>query len=107
MFQIKQGGLSSLAISGTGQTKVKAKRMVEQVLNPWNIMRAYRKVVSNNGSAGIDGMPVKELYAYLTKNREQIESDIHKGRYLPQPIRGMKILKKNGKERLLLSLIHI
>jgi group II intron reverse transcriptase/maturase len=101
MFQIKQGGLSSLAISGTGQTKVKAKRMVEQVLNPWNIMRAYRKVVSNNGSAGIDGMPAKELYAYLTKNREQIESGIRKGRYLPQPIRGMKILKKNGKERLL------
>jgi RNA-directed DNA polymerase len=75
--------------------------MVEQVLNPWNIMRAYRKVLSNKGSAGVDGMPVKELYAYLTKNRKQLESDIRGGKYMPQPIRGMKILKKNGKTRLL------
>ena len=32
-------------------------------------MRAYRKVMLNKGSAGVDEMPVKELYAYLTKNR--------------------------------------
>ena len=57
-------------------------------------MRAYRQVVSNKGSAGVDGMPVKELYAYLTKNREQIESDIRKGKYLPQPILGVEIPKE-------------
>ena len=37
-------------------------------------MRAYRQVVSNKGSAGVDGMPVKELYKYVTNNRERIES---------------------------------
>lgn len=36
--------------------------MIEQVLNRRNVMRAYRQVVSNKGSAGVDGMPVKELY---------------------------------------------
>jgi RNA-directed DNA polymerase len=71
--------------------------MIEQVLNRRNIMRAYRQVVSNNGSAGVDGMPVKELYAHLTKNREQIEADIRQGKYLPQPIRGVEIPKSNGK----------
>jgi group II intron reverse transcriptase/maturase len=75
--------------------------MIEQVLNRRNIMRAYRQVLSNQGSAGVDGMPVKELYAYLTKNREQIESNIRAGRYLPQPIRGVEIKKSNGKMRLL------
>ena len=64
-------------------------------------MRAYRQVVSNKGSAGVDGMPVKELYAHLVKNREQIESDIRQGKYLPQPIRGVEIPKSNGKKRLL------
>src|SRR5512136_1650815 len=75
--------------------------MIEDVLNRRNIMRAYNQVRSNNGSAGVDGIPVKELYAYLIKNREQIESDIRNGIYLPQPIRGVEIKKSNGKKRLL------
>jgi RNA-directed DNA polymerase len=75
--------------------------MIEQVLNPRNIMRAYRQGVSNKGSAGVDGMSVKELYAYWTKNREQIESDVRAGKYLPQPIRGKEIRKSSGKKRLL------
>jgi len=64
-------------------------------------MRAYRQVVTNKGSAGVDGMPVGELYAYLTENREQLESVIRAGRYFPQPIRGVEIPKSNGKTRLL------
>lgn len=64
-------------------------------------MRAYRKVMSNQGSAGVDNMPIKELYAYLSKHREQIESDIRKGKYLSQPIRGVEIPKSNGTKRLL------
>jgi len=75
--------------------------MIEDVLNRRNIMRAYSQVRSNKGSAGVDGIPVKELYAYLIKNRNQIESDIRKGKYLPQPILGVEIKKNNGKMRLL------
>ncbi len=75
--------------------------MIEDVLNRRNIMRAYRQVVSNKGSAGVDGMPVKDLYAYLTKNRDQIELDIRQGKYMPQPVRGTEIKKSNGKKRLL------
>lgn len=75
--------------------------MIEQVLNRRNIMQAYRQVVSNQGSADVDGMPVKQLYDYLTKNREQIEADIRRGKYLPQPILGVEIKKSNGRKRLL------
>ena len=64
-------------------------------------MQAYRQVVSNKGSAGVDGMSVKELYVHLTQNREQIESDIRSGKYLPQAIQGVEIPKSNGKVRLL------
>jgi len=64
-------------------------------------MRAYRQVVSNKGSAGVDGMTVKELYKYLTKNRERIETELRQGKYLPQAILGVEIPKSNGKTRLL------
>jgi RNA-directed DNA polymerase len=75
--------------------------MIEQVLNRRNVMRAYRQVVSNKGSAGVDGMPLRELYKYLTNNRECIESELRQGKYLPQAILGVEIPKSNGKTRLL------
>jgi len=65
------------------------------------MMRAYYQVLSNKGSAGVDGMGVKELYAHLTQNRAQIESSIRGGRYQPQAILGVEIPKSNGKTRLL------
>lgn len=77
------------------------KKMIEQVLNRRNVNHAYRQVMSNKGSAGIDGMTVKELYEYLNINRERIESDIRQGKYLPQPILGVRIPKGNGNNRLL------
>ena len=75
--------------------------MIETVLNPANIMRAYRKVRSNKGSAGIDGMPVEELYPFLKENRERLFHEIRTGKYLPQAILGVEIPKANGKKRLL------
>ncbi len=75
--------------------------MIEQVLNRRNITQAYRQVRSNKGSPGVDGMTVQELYDYLNKNRERIESEIRQGKYLPQAIRGVAIPKSNGKTRLL------
>ena len=75
--------------------------MIEQVLNRRNVMRAYRQVVTNKGSAGVDGMPVRGLYKYLTNNRERIETELRQGKYLPQAILGVEIPKSNGKTRLL------
>ncbi len=75
--------------------------MIEEVLNRRNVMRAYRQVRSNKGSAGIDHMPVTELHDYLTKNRERIEQEIREGKYQPQPILGVEIPKEKGKVRLL------
>jgi RNA-directed DNA polymerase len=75
--------------------------MIEDILNPRNIMRAYHQVYKNKGSAGVDRVSTKDLYAYLTNNRMRIENEIRNGQYLPQPIRGVEIPKSNGKKRLL------
>ena len=101
MFQMQHGSPStgSHVISGTGQNR--QRKMIEQILNRRNIMRAYRQVLSNKGSAGVDGMQVKDLSEHLKNNREQIESEMRQGRYLPQAILGVEIPKSNGKTRLL------
>jgi len=75
--------------------------MTEDVLKRGNIMHAYRQVMSNKGSAGIDGMRVGNLYEYWTNNRERIEHEIREGRYQPQAILGVEIPKSKGKTRLL------
>jgi len=64
-------------------------------------MRAHRQVVANKGSAGVDGLTIRELYVYLTKNRGRIETELRQGKYMPQAILGVEIPKSNGKTRLL------
>ena len=62
---------------------------------------AYKQVLANKGSAGVDGMGVSELKPHIVKDREAIVLRIINGRYLPQPILGVNIAKGNGKTRLL------
>jgi RNA-directed DNA polymerase len=75
--------------------------MIEKVTSRKNMLKAYQQVVSNHGSAGVDGMPVTELLNYLNKNRKAIVTSVWNGHYFPQPILGVEIPKSNGKKRLL------
>lgn len=75
--------------------------MIEQILKPKNMHRACVHVVQNAGSAGVDGMSVKELKQYVQTYRTAIATSIINGKYLPQAIKGVAIPKSNGKTRLL------
>ncbi|HEY1870117.1 MAG TPA: group II intron reverse transcriptase/maturase [Chitinophagaceae bacterium] len=74
--------------------------MIEQVINRRNMQLAYKQVLANKGSAGVDGMQVRELKQYLCVHREAIVLNIIRGSYLPQPVLGVHIPKGNGKTRL-------
>jgi DNA invertase Pin-like site-specific DNA recombinase len=75
--------------------------MIEQVVNRRNMHLAYKQVLANKGSAGVDGMPVSELKPFIRKEREAIVLSMINGSYLPQPILGVNIPKPGGKTRLL------
>lgn len=51
--------------------------MIEEVLHPNNMMKALQSVVSNGGSAGVDGMGVKDLKAYYRENKIHIPEHTH------------------------------
>lgn len=74
---------------------------IDKALTARNLTEACKEVVSNKGSAGTDRMGVKELRAYLDNNRNGLTAQIRNGEYIPQPIRGKEIPKRNGKIRLL------
>ena len=75
--------------------------MIEEVLKPKNLYKAYLKVVRNKGAGGIDNMTVDELFSYLEENRHQIIASILEQSYIPKPIKGVEIPKSNGEPRLL------
>lgn len=76
-------------------------KMLEKVLENPNVKRAYKQVVSNGGSKGVDGITTKELGAYMQANWERIKQEIREGRYFPQAVLGIEIPKANGGKRLL------
>lgn len=63
--------------------------------------KAYQQVLTNKGSAGVDGMSVNQLTQFVKQHRDAIATSIINGKYLPQAILGVKIPKSNGKTRLL------
>ncbi|NFN88779.1 group II intron reverse transcriptase/maturase [Clostridium sporogenes] len=62
---------------------------------------AYKRVVANKGTSGIDRMTVYELKQFLIDNWVTIKENIFKGKYKPQAVRRVEIVKPNGGVRLL------
>ena len=75
--------------------------MIEQVLTRRNLLQAMYKVQKNQGSAGVDRMPVAKLSELMSIDKETLSLEVRSKKYLPQPILGVKIPKGNGKTRLL------
>ena len=78
-----------------------AKGLLEEILDRDNMNRAYKRVKSNKGKHGIDGMTVDELLPFLKENGDQIKKAILEGTYSPKPVRRVEIPKDDGGIRLL------
>lgn len=74
---------------------------MEQVLSRPNLMRAYQRVVSNKGAAGVDQMPVSALKRHLQQHWPTLRKRLLAGDYHPQPVRRISIPKPQGGERVL------
>ncbi len=73
--------------------------LLAQIVSPINMNRAYRQVVSNGGSGGIDGMETKDLLSYLLRHKKELVQSLLDGKYRPNPVRRVEIPKDNGKKR--------
>jgi len=62
-------------------------------------MAAYRRVVSNGGAPGIDGITVEGLMPYCREHWAAIREMLFQGTYRPQPVRRVTIPKPGGGER--------
>ncbi len=74
---------------------------MEQALSRDNMFAALAQVMRNKGSAGIDGMKVRELKPYLRDNWVRIREELLEGVYKPRPVKRVEIPKSDGGVRLL------
>ena len=73
--------------------------MLEQILSPNNLNRAWKRVKANKGAAGIDGMTTDEFPAYIAKHWVQIKQRLLDGTYRPSPVLRVEIPKRSGGKR--------
>lgn len=79
-------------------TNFQTDNLLERILHRDNLNKAYKKVKSNKGAGGVDGMNVDELLSFLRNNREQLIQRIKKGKYKPNPVRRVEIPKETKGE---------
>jgi RNA-directed DNA polymerase len=70
--------------------------LMEEILEQRNLRRALKRVRSNKGAPGVDGMTVKELGGYLRRHWPKIRAASMEGRYRPLPVRRKEIEKPDG-----------
>ena len=75
--------------------------MIERIVTKRNMLTACRRVVSNKGAAGVDGLGVAALAEHLAVHGERLATAVYAGSYLPQAILGVAIPKSKGGTRLL------
>ena len=71
--------MAARATEGSGRSD-----LMEMVVRRPNLQNALRRVRSNKGSPGIDGMTVGELSAHLREHWEEIHEQLLAGTYRPQ-----------------------
>jgi RNA-directed DNA polymerase len=72
-------------------------KLLEEVLRRENLIAALRRVRSNKGAPGTDGMTVLELPVYLRTNWPRIREELLSGTYMPSPVLRVEIPKPDGK----------
>ena len=75
------------------------KRLLEAVADPGNLRRAYRRVKSKGGAAGVDGMSITDAAEWFRTHPGKLRRDLLNGSYRPEDVRGKSIPKANGGER--------
>lgn len=81
-------------------TDFRTDNLLDTILRSDNLNAAYKKVKTNKGVGGIDGMQVDELLPCLREHQSELVEQVREGKYKPNPVRRVEIPKEEkGKTR--------
>jgi len=75
------------------------EELIEQMVERDNLNAAWRRVRSNQGAAGVDGLGIEDTAALIRQDWDQIEARLRAGTYQPRPVRRVEIPKASGGTR--------
>ena len=97
------------AMAGSGRDEAKLSRheheglgrndLLEQAFARANMVKAWKRVKTNGGSAGVDGLTIEETMESLKIDWPRIKEELLEGRYRPVPVRRVQIPKAGGGQR--------
>ena len=94
-------GTEARAASSGIESPAAVEPSMEAIVERNNLKKALAQVKRNKGAAGVDGMTVEDLTAYLKEHWPTIRAQLLDGSYQPQPVRRVEIPKASGGMRLL------
>ncbi len=86
----------SYASTAKERQRALTARLMEQVIEPANLNRAYARVMANKGAPGVDGLTVGKLGGWIGRHKQALIASLLDGSYQPQPVRGVQIPKPGG-----------
>jgi RNA-directed DNA polymerase len=89
-------GTESFAAKRTAESPAIGEQWMEEVCERENCEQALARVKANKGSAGVDGMTVRQLPEYLKQHWPAIREQLLNGTYRPQPVKRVEIPKPDG-----------
>ena len=67
-----------------------------KILDKDNLNRAYKRVKTNKGAPGVDGMTIEAALPWLKEHNRELTERIRRGKYTPSPVRRVEIPKPDG-----------
>ena len=85
-----------LAAKPTPESPAWTEQLMEEVCSRGNLQRAWKRVRSNKGAPGVDGMTIDDARDYLREHWPGIRAQLLEG---PQPVKRVEIPKPDGGTR--------
>jgi len=78
---------------------LKTDQLMEQIVRPFNMQEACKRVKQNKGAPGVDNMLVTDLSAWLKVHGDELASQLIAGTYKPNLVKRVTIPKPGGGSR--------
>ena len=71
--------------------------LMERILKPENLRKAWDQVKANHGAPGVDGMTIEDFPAFAREHWASLRQALRDETYQPSPVRRTEIPKRQGK----------
>lgn len=92
----RSGKVSPAWLSFCKEERNQTTNLLDRIGTASNLQTAFRHVLRNSGSSGVDGQSVKEFGEWFSDHYQELQAELLTGTYKPQPVKGVRIPKPKG-----------